>query len=149
MLRGSTHLQRKAATTDTAFTHQIHNLLDEKDDLGDEHDDKDNEIPETKNQYFEFSNSYHIMRFIRLILIIQIIGIIIDNPAIQLSLFFNICCKGILTYSLHFYSRPFLDILYVIQYFWQELTDLIESQDLPATPSGIEVSGRRKLNTNL
>ena len=142
MIKGSVHLQRKAATNDTAFNHQLYDILDDK-----VSDDSDDEVPETKNQYFEFSNSYHIMRSIRLILFIQIIAIIVDNPAIQLSLFFDICCKAVLRYSIHFYSRPFLDVLYVIQFFWQEILQLINSQNLPSTPSSVEISSRR-LNSN-
>lgn len=136
------HLQRKAATADTAFNHQLYDILNDK-----ASDDSDNEIPETKNQYFEFSNSYHIMRSIKLILFLQIISVIIDNPAIQLSLFFEICCKAVLDYAIRFYSRPFLDILYLIQYFWQSIILLVNSQHLPATPSGVQVTSRR-LNTN-
>lgn len=142
MIKGSVHLQRKAGTVDTAFTHQLYDLMDDKGS-----DNSDDEVPETKNQYFEFSNSYHIMRSIKLIFFIQIIAILVDNPAIKLSIFVDICCKGFLYYSIHFYSRPFLDILYIIQYFWQHLVQLIQSQNLPSTPSGVEVSGRR-LNTN-
>lgn len=142
MIRGSVHLQRKAGTVDTAFTHQLYDMMDDKGD-----NDSDDEVPETKNQHFEFSNSYHIMRSIKLIFFIQIIAILVDNPAIKLSVFFDVCCKGFLYYSIHFYSRPFLDILYVIQYFWQHIEQLIRSQHLPATPSGVAVGGRR-LNTN-
>jgi hypothetical protein len=142
MLRGSVHMQRKAATVDTAFTHQLHDMMDDH-----ASDDSDNEIPETKNQYFEFSNSYHIMRSIKLIFFVQIIALIVDNPSIQLSIFVDVCCKGILSYSIHFYSRPFLDILYVVQFFWNEIVQLIQSQHLPAAPTGVAVSSRR-LNTN-
>lgn len=142
MIKGSVHLQRKAGTVDTAFNHQLYDILDDK-----ASDDSDDEVPETKNQYFEFSNSYHIMRAIRLILFIQIIAVIVDNPSIQLSLFFDVCCKAVLSYSIHFYSRPFLDILYIIQYFWHQIVQLIKSQNLPSTPTGVEISSRR-LNAN-
>jgi hypothetical protein len=139
----STHLNRKAAVDDTAFNHKVHDLLADTDS-----DDSDDEVPETKNQHFEFSNSYHIMRTIRLILFIQTLGILIDNPGIRLSLLFNACCKGVLYYSTRLHSRIFIDALYLVQFFWQSLVSIIEAQHLPSTPSGIEVSSIRRLNTN-
>jgi hypothetical protein len=141
----SINLVRRAATDDTAFNHKLHDILSEE--LSDH--DSDDEVPETKNQYFEFSNSYYVMRFIKLVLFIQILGIMIDHPSIQLAVLFNIFCRGILYYSIRFYSRPFLDALYVLHYFWREITVSIESQKLPATPE-VEIigPGERRLNEN-
>jgi hypothetical protein len=140
-MTGSVHLQRKQAIADTAFNHELHDVLNDV-----ASDDSDDESPELKNVNFEFTNSYHIMRLIRMILFIQTIAIAIDNPSIQLALYFDICCKGVLSYSLHFYSRPFLDILYVIQYFWHEITLVTNYAQTPKTPSNIEVG--RRLNVN-
>lgn len=149
MLPRSVHLQRKAGTVDTAFTHQIYDLLADTDHTTFNEED-DNEKPEMKNRNFEFSNSYHVYRFLKLIFFIQTIEIIISDPSFHLSLFFDIFCKGILFYSHYFYSRPFLDILYLIQYFWMEIINSIQSQHLPTTPKNVEISssGRRQLNTN-
>lgn len=140
----SVHVYRKDAIDDTAFNHKVHDLLADNYHS----DDSDDEVPETKNQHFEFSNSYHIMRTIRLILFVQTLGVLIDNPGIQLSLLFNACCKGILYYSTRLHSRIFIDAVYIVQYFWQNLVSVIQSQHLPSTPSGIEISGMRRLNTN-
>ncbi len=140
----SVHMVRRVATDDTAFNHKLHDILNEE--LSDH--ESDDEAPETKNQYFEFSNSYYVMRFIKLLLFIQILGIMIDHPSIQIAIIFNIFCRGILFYSLKFCSRPFLDALYVLQYFWHEITVSIESQRLPATPEVEIIGPGRKLNEN-
>lgn len=138
------NLSRRAATDDTAFTHKLHDILHEE--LSD--NESDDEIPETKNQYFEFSNSYYVMRFIKLILFIQVLGIMIDHPSLQIAVLFNIFCRGILFYSIRFYSRPFLDALYILQYFWHEITESIKSQKLPATPEVEIIGPARLLNEN-
>ena len=138
----STHVTRRAATNDTAFNHKVEEILN--DELSDNSDD---EIPETKNQYFEFSNSYHVMRFIRLVLYVQVIGIMLDHPALQWPVVLETFCRAILYYALHFYSRPFLDVIYVVQYFCHAITLAVQSQHLSSTPT-VEVSQQRRLNTN-
>lgn len=131
----STHAVRKAGTNDSAFNHQVHDLLDDT-----KSEDDDDDVPETKNQYFEFSNGYHIMRVIKLIFIIQVIGLVLDNPSIKLAILFDTFCRGISLYSLKFQSRPFLDIIYLIQYFLDRLRKFLVSQEIPVSPSSIEVS---------
>jgi len=144
MTSTSVHMNRKAAVDDTAFNHKVHDLLAETN----EESDSDDEVPQTKNQYFEFSNSYHVMRLIRLILFLQTLSILIDDPGTRLSLLFHAFCKGVLFYSIRLHSRVFIDALYVLQYFWRGVVTLVERQHLPTTPSSIEFSGFRRLNTN-
>lgn len=137
---------RKAAVADTAFDHQLHDMME--DDRSSD-DDSDTETPEMKSQHFEFSNGYHLMRLLRLILFIQIIGIAMDNPSLEWAVLFRITCHGILFYSIRFYSRPFIDLLYVIQYFLETIINFFVRQDIPETPSAdnVEVTTRR-LNAN-
>jgi hypothetical protein len=68
-----------------------------------------------KDPLFEFSDGYGVMRTIRLILFIQIIAICLDNPSTQYSILYRITCRGVLFYAIRFYSRPFIDVLYLIQ----------------------------------
>lgn len=152
----STHVVRKpgiigVSPPQAAPTNpEVHNLLEET-----RSEDSDNEVPETKNQYFEFTNGYHIMRLIRVIFFVQVLGLLIDNPATRLSILFDTFCRGISFYSLHFHSRPFLDIIYIIQLFYETVKNLIFSQNIPSTPGNIDVSSpdvptsvNRRLNIN-
>lgn len=147
----STHVVRKQGISDTAFNHQLHDELNDEIDNTISSDDED--APETKNQYFEFSNSYYVMRFIKVIFLVQVISLLLDHPEIKIPIFFDVFCRGILTYSREFYSRPFLDFIYIIQYFWHNLLVLAQQQDVPTTPSNVEVDTpnspvRRQLNIN-
>jgi hypothetical protein len=137
----SVHLVRRAATNDTAFTHKIEEVLNDGDSS-----DSDNEAPETKNQYFEFSNSYFVIRFIKMVFVVQVLSLVIDHPQLKLTVLFDMCCRGILYYSIRFCSRPFLDILYVLQYFWHQMLAAIQSQNVSSTPT-VHVTARR-LNHN-
>lgn len=139
----STHVVRKAVVSDSAFDHQIHDLMDDTYSEG----ESDDEIPETKNQNFEFSDGYGIMRVIRLILVIQIISIALENPSVQMAVLFRITVRGILFYSVRFYSRPFIDFLYVIQYFLEAIINFFLAQSVPSDPNKIEITNRR-LTTN-
>ena len=138
----SVHLVRKAAIDDTAFNHEFHSLLDET-----KSEDSDDVVPETKDQYFEFTDGYHIMRIIKTILYIQLIGLILDNPTIQSPVLFHAFCAAICYYSLNFHSRIFLDIIWTVQKFFHELTAFLLSQNIPTAPTGIEII-TRKLNVN-
>lgn len=139
----STHVVRKAVVSDSAFTHQIHDFMD---DTYDDYE-SDDEVPETKNQNFEFSDGYGIMRIIRLVIVVQIISIALENPTLEMSVLVRITVRGVLFYAIRFYSRPFLDILYLIQYFLESIINFAVSQNVPSDPTKIEISGRR-LNTN-
>ena len=77
--------------------------------------EENKDIPKMKDPLFEFSDGYGVMRTIRLILFIQIIAICLDNPSTQYSILYRISCRGVLFYAIRFYSRPFIDVLYLIQ----------------------------------
>lgn len=72
---------------------------------------------ERKQQKFEFTEGFCVFRLIRTVLYIQVIAVIIDNPTIVLPVAFKVFCRTICYYSLHFYSRPFMDIIYILQKF--------------------------------
>ena len=148
----SAHVVRKQGIADTAFNHEIHDELNDDIDHGGDGESDDDEAPETKNQYFEFSNSYFIMRFIKLLFLIQVLSLLLDHTEIKIPILFDIYCRGLLTYSREFYSRPFLDLIYLIQYFWHSMEVLAQQQDVPTTPSNVEVDTpvdiRRQLNIN-
>ena len=65
--------------------------------------------PESKSRNFEFTNNMHLMRSIRVVYFLQIIGIIIDSPSLNTPTIFSVFCNKGFYYILHFYSRPFLD----------------------------------------
>jgi hypothetical protein len=142
MTSTSVHMARKNVVADTAFNHQIHDFLD--DDVSSE--DSDGEAPDTKNQNFEFSNGYGVMRIIRMVLVLQVISIALDNPSLEMSVLFRIACRGPLFYAIRFYSRPFIDLIYVVQYFLNAVIEIVRAQNLPANPS-VSITNR-KLNTN-
>jgi hypothetical protein len=139
----STHVVRKAVVSDSAFDHQVHDFMD---DTYDE-EDTDDEVPETKNQHFEFSDGYGVMRIIRAVMVVQIISVALENPSLEMSALVRITVRGVLFYAIRFYSRPYIDVLYLIQYFLEAIINFVVSQDVPSDPSNIEVSMRR-LNTN-
>jgi Ran GTPase-activating protein (RanGAP) involved in mRNA processing and transport len=94
--------------------------------------EEDTEKPKTNSRNFEFSSSINMMRVTRLIICLQILGLAIDSPLIQLPIVFRIICRGILFYSTKFYSRPFIDIVYFFQWFNKEWLS-----KLPSTPGNI------------
>ena len=61
----------------------------------------------------------------KLILFLQVIAITIDATDVQLPILFTILCKGPFRYVIRFYSRPILDIIYVLQYFFYKYKDNI------------------------
>lgn len=128
----STHVVRKIGLNDGEFHQVVHE--DEPNKTIADYDENDalsdDEVPVTKDQYFEFTDGYGIMRLIRLILYIQTIAIMMDHPSFKMPLMYDITAGGVLYYSLRFYSRPFLDGFYLIEYFWNELLTLLKSSHL-------------------
>lgn len=102
-------------------------LLNELRDLGaqDFYEDEDafsvdseaGSAPSRKEPKFEFTDSWSCMRVVRLIATLQILSFAIDNPSMQLPIVFHIVCRGVLYYINQFYSRLFIDAIYVIQYY--------------------------------
>ena len=63
-------------------------------DLDDASDDEMDDAIDTK---FGFTDSYKLYQLLKMMLFIQILALIIDNPS------YSIICEGILYYALHFY----------------------------------------------
>lgn len=83
----------------------------------DHYEDSDDEKPDIKDKTFEFTSSNDIMRMIRMCFFIQIIAIALDNPTVIIPPLFRIAVNGLCFYSLRFFSRPFLDLVYAVQYY--------------------------------
>ena len=119
---------------------------------GDIEDDEDSDVEEVmhRDAKFEFSDSYKIMRLIKMLLLLQVLGILIDNPSIKISILFDIICRGPLFYSIRFYSRPFIDLLYLVWFFLAAIVTFFEDE-VPASPDSenTEVSSRRFLIANV
>ena len=85
-------------------------------------DDEGTKSVATTNHTFEFTNNVGIVRFIRLFFILQTLAIMIDNPEIRIPVLFRMFCRGPLFYVIRFYSRPFIDVVYIIeQYLLQKI----------------------------
>lgn len=133
---------RKFGLTDTAFDHNIHDYDD--DDRSDE-DGDDSQKAEIRSTNFEFTNNYNLMRLLKLFLWLEVMGLILDNPEYELSVLFELFNKGVLYYVLHFYSRPFIDLIYIIQTFIASLVQFIYSQTATKAPDDVELTYSRKL----
>jgi len=70
---------------------------------------------EVRNKNFEFTNNLSMMRVVRVFMYYQFIALVIDNPAISLPPIFALFCKTPLSYTLNFYSKPFVNIIYALQ----------------------------------
>jgi hypothetical protein len=64
---------------------------------------------------FEFTNNITVMRFIRMFLSLQVIAIMLVNA--QMPVLFRILSRDVLFYVVRFYSRPFLDLVYLFEYY--------------------------------
>jgi hypothetical protein len=80
----------------------------------------------SKPQNFEFIDSLSLMRLIRLFLFLQVISILVDHNLIFIPPFFQVTCHGLFYYLIHFYSRPFLDLIYIIQFYIKSIKDGID-----------------------
>ena len=110
---------------------------------GDDSDDDEEE--ELADHTFEFTTNLNVFRFIRMIITLQVIAIMVDKEDMEIPVLFRLFSRGPLFYSLRFYSRPFLDLIYAIQYDQHLVPNLgIESSVAQAKQSsGI---GRRMLS---
>ena len=82
---------------------------------------------------FEFTNSSHMLRLIRVVVYLQYIAVLSNNPYIRLPIIFDTMCRGFLDYLLHWYSRPFLDLAYVTQFIFESPKVLSEAGILRRT----------------
>lgn len=88
-------------------------LLKAAGDDGDSDDEKDEE---KADHTFEFTTNLNVFRFIRMLVTLQVVGVMIDNDSIPVPVFFRLFSRGPLFYSLRFYSRIFIDLIYAIQF---------------------------------
>ena len=98
--------------------------------------DSDDNPAELKKRNFEFTSNVATMKLVRAFVFIQVIALIFDHPSVRLPPLFRSVCKGLFFYSIHFYSRPFLDLVYIINYFIVALRRYIAA-NLPSTPNGL------------
>lgn len=90
--------------------------------------------PSRKESHFEFTNSQSVMQIARLWITLQVMALVCDNSSTQLPIVFRIMCRGALYYAGRFHTRPFVDFVYVLQWFSAEYLS-----GVPAQPSAIEV----------
>ena len=138
----------KFVGVEPSFRDQNEKLEDQIDQEEQEDDVSEDEVsvlsdfkPELKSRNFEFTDNSGIMRVLRVVLFLQIIAIVLDSPSMRVPTFFSVFCTKIFFYVLHFYSRPFLDICYVIQNAWNWIYNNI-SANLKSVPTN-KIPGRR------
>ena len=98
---------------------------DKLSDKESEVESEDDEHVEVRNKNFEFTNNLSMMRVVRVFMFYQFIALVIDNPAVTLPPIFALFCKTPLYYTIHFYSRPFVTIVYMLQNSGVRLYNLI------------------------
>jgi hypothetical protein len=129
----------------------IDDVIDDIDILSDDDTfsiDEDTKTLVTKFENFEFTDNLGVMRVVRMIITLQILGLIIDNPSIQIPLLFRVFCRGPLFYAIHFYSRPFIDAVYLVQLFFAQIASDIQSSVPSKSSAGkIVVTARRLFGT--
>ena len=112
-------LKRKQKETGSMLQNRLKELgADYTSDIGSDAFSTDSEagdIPDRRPKSFEFTDCASTMRLVRLVMTIQVIGLIIDDSAVHIPVLFRIACRGILFYSIRFYSRPFIDLSYILQ----------------------------------
>ena len=115
--------------------------LDYFPDLDEDGEEDLNKLAEKTVGNFEFTDNLGLMRLVRLFFYLQVMSFMIDNPSIHLPVIFHIVCRGVLFYVIRFYSRPFVDAIYVIEYFFSDLTSAVQG-NLPSSPKKgtVEVS---------
>lgn len=79
-------------------------------------EDDDDDSPEVKSRNFEFTSNVAMMNILRFLLYYQSVGVILDNPSGVYPPLFNTVLRPIFHYTIVFYYKIFLDILYGIIY---------------------------------
>jgi len=113
------------------------NVVDLEDESDDFSDLDDEYVPKAKDRNFEFTDSLAVMRLSRVVIFLQILSLVIDNPSMQLPIVFRILNRGPLFYVNRFYSRIVIDLVYAAQF----LGNIFKhgAKGLPAEPTGLEV----------
>jgi hypothetical protein len=125
-------------TTVTAAQDEISDDSSQGPDGGEGGDGDTGEIHEGKARNFEFTNNKSVMRVFRVIIFLQMIGFICDNPAVQFPPLFDVLCRTPLFYLIRFYSYPFVDLVYLIQRIWKRAIHFLMSLATlqpPSTPN--------------
>jgi hypothetical protein len=95
-------------------------------DLEDEEDIAADEQKAAKSKNFEFSDNLSVFRLLKTALFLQIIAIIIDHPRTRTPPIFNMLCSPWLFYTIRFYSRPFVDAVYLLQQFLNKIIEMAQ-----------------------
>lgn len=98
--------------------------------------DSDDAPSESKKRNFEFTSNVATMKLVRAFVFLQVIALILDHPSARLPPLFRSVCKGLFYYTIRFYSRPFLDLIYIINYFIVAAQRYVR-ENLPSTPNGL------------
>jgi len=109
---------RKKKTENETRTRLQEHGADYTSDIGSDAFSADSEagaIPDRRPRSFEFNDSASTLRIVRLVMTVQIIGLVIDDASVHIPILFRIACRGVLFYSIRFYSRPFIDMSYAFQ----------------------------------
>jgi hypothetical protein len=108
------------------------------------------DAPVITDAKFEFTDSYKLFRLLKMLLFMQVLALIIDNPAVKIATLFDIISKGLLYYSLRFYSRPFIDLVSLVQYLIGVVAGLAGGQQSDKNaPDRIEITSRRNLQADI
>jgi hypothetical protein len=83
--------------------------------LQDGDDDDGMEEREKADHTFEFTSNFAVFRLIRMLFTLQFLSILIDNESAVNPVIFRLFCRGPLFYVIRFYSRPFIDAIYILQ----------------------------------
>lgn len=103
----------------------------------------DSNSPQQKSKNFEFTNNLYVMRLVRMLLCVEVLGVVVDTPSFYFPNLFKILCRPLLYYSIRFYSYPIVDVAYLIQYYLDLLKETIQTQLVNRARGGIEVTARR------
>ena len=110
---------------------EVHDM-DEEDDLT---VTSQGTAPTRKENNFEFTQGQSVMRLARLWITLQVMALVLDNPSTQLPIVFRIMCRGVLHYAGRFHTRPFVDLVYVFQWFLLQIKPYTDQ--IPAQPRAL------------
>ena len=105
----------------------------------DESTSSDSLAPAAFSKNFEFTNNLYVMRLVRMFLCMEAVGIVIDTPSFYIPTMFKICCRTILFYTIRFYSRPIVDIVYIIELFLGKLKYFFQVYIIDRSKAGVNV----------
>ena len=105
------------ATFNGSYNLKPNNAVTLMNGVGAEEDDSDAEDEDEQADHtFEFTTNLNVFRFIRMIITLQVIALMVDKEDMEIPVLFRLFSRGPLFYSIRFYSRPFLDLIYAVQF---------------------------------